>query len=75
MANEIKQIKINSTTYDINAIKFNGQDASYYATMAEIGDISSALDAIIAQTEAIIGQRYYALEEEASEEGVEVINE
>lgn len=75
MANEIKQIKINSTTYDINAVKFNGQDASYYATVAEIGDISTALDTLIARTEAIIGAQYYIAQEETIEEEGEEVNE
>ena len=50
-----------------------------YATKAEVntqlGDISSALDTLIVQTEAIIGYQYHAAVEEVAEGDEEVINE
>ena len=75
---DIKKIKISSTTYDIAAIKDADGNiiTDTYATKTDIGNISSALDAIIAQTEAIIGHQYYAAAvEEASEEEEESVNE
>ena len=47
-----------------------------YATKTDIGDISTALDTLIARTEAIIGAQYYVAQEETIEEGEgEEVNE